>query len=188
MQSQPTLADCCSIFLRTTIGSSAVLALQQIGFWSLTTHITQQVRETGFMKYEGARCHSNCTWHQECDIQVSILNHKISRSICRNSSTIEFYCRKSLTVEVALYMVKHLGYFNHILVASVTCLLCMWYTTNFKGGYQSHSESECSQEASPFVKLVSPFRMLIAFLMRLVFFFLILHICPWRSALVAWVW
>ena len=47
--------------------------------------------------------------------------------------------------------------------------LCMWYITNFKEGYQSHSESECSWEASPFVKLVSPFRRLIAFLVRLVF-------------------
>ena len=47
---------------------------------------------------------------------------------------------------------KHLCYFNHILGVSVGCLLCMWYITNFKRGYQSHSELACSWEASPFVK------------------------------------
>ena len=37
------------------------------------------------------------------------------------------------------------------------CLSCMpiVYITNFKRGYQSHSESECNWQASPFVKLVS---------------------------------
>ena len=35
---------------------------------------------------------------------------------------------------------KHLGYFNHILVISVVCLLCMWHVTNFKGCFQFDSK------------------------------------------------
>ena len=55
----PTLADYCSNFCRSTTVWSAVLALQQIGLRSLTVHITQYMRKTGFT--EGTSGHSNCT-------------------------------------------------------------------------------------------------------------------------------
>ena len=48
------------------------------------------------------------------------------------------------------------------------CCVCDTLQTSIKRGYQSHSESKCSREASP-VKLVFPFRRLIAFLVKLVF-------------------
>ena len=77
-------------------------------------------------------------------------------SRCRTISSIRTAHCKNIKVTSTIH-----------LVVSVGCLLCMWHITNFKGGYQPHSE--CSGDASSFVKIVSPFRMRIAFLMRLVF-------------------
>ena len=57
--SHPTLAGYCSNFRWSTTVWSAVLALQQIGLRSLTVHITQYMRKTGFT--EGTSGHSNCT-------------------------------------------------------------------------------------------------------------------------------
>ena len=38
----------------------------------------------------------------------------------------------------------------HILVISVTCLLCTWHVTNFKGWFQFDWKLKCSWDASPF--------------------------------------
>ena len=68
------------------------------------------------------------------------------------------------------------------------CCACDIQTTR-KATMQSHSESKCSLEAYPFVKLVSPFSFQKAYsISGEVGVSLILHICPWRSALVAWLW
>ena len=49
------------------------------------------------------------------------------------------------------------------------CCVCDTLQTLGARGYQSHSESECNWEGTPYVNFISPFRRLIAFLMRLVF-------------------
>ena len=84
------------------------------------------------------------------------------------------------------YTVKTLGllepYFGHL-----SCMLPVVCVTHYKtsrGSYHSCSQSECSWEASPFVKAVSPY----GSISDEVGVSLILHICPWRSALVAWLW
>jgi len=58
----------------------------------------------------------------------------------------EYYIQFS-AVHTFATLLKHLGYFNHLLVISVACLLCVWQIT--KGCFLFESMLKCSWKASP---------------------------------------
>ena len=98
-------------------------------------------------------------------LKVSLNQHVKHRHII----LMCIYCKRSSTcMLVTLLHCINIWVTSTIFWSSQLHACCVWYITNFKGGYQPHFESECSWEASPFIKL-SLFRRLLAYLARLVF-------------------